>query len=156
MATLIELIKSTQKFKKQLFISADRIRVHRVNTTKSAGVRNILYSAVTRDVEPDAKHATTSGSGRSCQLQFTVPKGADFENYIPSIANDPVRVRSSSPWYKFAFAYPNKDIGAHFGRISPFTVKGTGKPVNPDRMPGLDKHLIGMIKILKNSGKLRD
>jgi len=91
-----------------------------------------------------------SPSGRTAQMQFVLPKDVKIEDYRPSISKDRVLVRCSSPWYKYAFGYNNARIKAQFGRISEFTVLGTGRPVNPKNYPGLDKHLIAMTRALKD------
>ena len=148
MATLQELIKSTVKFKSTLFTSSDRITTKAVKITRQAGVRTVLFSGQSVDSE--------SSGGRSVQVNFIVPRGVDVKTYVPSISDDRVQVRSSSPWYRFAFQYNNQKIGAHFGRVHSFTVKGTGRPVNPDNYPGLDKHLIGFVRALHGEGLIRD
>ena len=141
MATLKDLIVSTNRFKPILFRNAENIKVERLNISRNIGTRTVMFSAITRDLG-DNKARTT-------QMQFITPKGTDVSEYVPSIARDRVQVRSSSPWYKFAFGYNNKRIGAQFGVLSKFTVKGTGRPVNPDNYPGLDKHLIALTEFLR-------
>lgn len=147
MATLQDLIRSTRDFKPALFDNAQGVYVDQLNISRSKGTNTILFTATTRDSDKN--------KGRTAQMQFVVPSDVDLEDYKPSISQDRVLVRSSSPWYKFAFGYNNKDIGAHFGKVSQFTVKGTGRPVNPRNKPGLDKHLIAMMNTLKDEGLIR-
>lgn len=149
MATLRQLLQSTQRFKPALFINADTVSVQSLTITRSKGVRTILFSAQTKD--------TDSPSGRTAQMQFVIPKEEveNIEDYKPSISKDRVLVRTSSPWYRFAFQYNNQRLKAQFGKIKPFTVSGKGRPVNPKNQPGLDKHLIALLRALKDEGLVR-
>lgn len=140
MATLQQLIRSTQRFKPVLFDNARSVNITQLNVTRFVGVRQVMFTAINSDPETNTR--------RTAQMQFTVPKGEDANSYVPKIAKDSVRVRSSSPWYKFAFGFNNQRIGAQFGRVSKFTVKGTGRPVNPGNVPGIDKHLIALTREL--------
>ena len=155
--SLQDLIASTKKFKPDLFINANRIpKVDSLKITRFVGTRSILYSAMTRDVEGPAAHSSSSNKPRSVQIQFTVPKGEDVKSYTPSIKNDRVLVRSESPYYRFAFQYNNKKNKAHFGKIKPFKVKGTGKPINPENYPGIDKHLIALTKAMQDNKLIKE
>jgi hypothetical protein len=143
MPTLMNLIESTQTFKPVLFINADRVYIEQLNISRSKGTHTILFSAISKDRD--------SPAGRTCQIQMVCPKHVNIEQYRPSIAKDRALVRSSSPWYKYAFGYNNKLRSAHFGTVSEFKVTGTGHPINPLRYPGLDKHLIALIRALRDN-----
>lgn len=148
MATLSDLIRNTEKYKPLLFINADRIRIERINITRSQGTRSILFSTVTKDTEHN--------HGRKTQMMFIVPPGVDVKDYKPSIEDDRVLVRTASPFFKFAYGYNLKRDGALFGKVSQFTVKGTGKPINPKNISGLDKHLISLGRYLRDSNLIRN
>ena len=152
--TLNDLVNSTHEFKPALFFTADRVNIDQTKITKNRGVRTILYSGITRDYAANTKGEPYKT--RSTQIQFTMPRGVDVSDYVPSAENDIVHVRSSSPFYKFAFGFNNKRDGAHFGTVSSFTVKGTGKPINPKNFNGLDKHLLAYSKALAENGLIRD
>ena len=147
--TLQSLISSTRDFKPVLFQNATTVSVQSVNITRqnlTPSTARILFSGVTKDTE--------SPSGRRVQMQFIISGKAatDIEEYVPSMTGDKVQVRSTSPFYKYAFSYNNKNEDAHFGRAMPFRVKGTGRPVNPKNFPGLDKHLLAFANTLENEG----
>ena len=141
--TLQELIDNLEEWKPHLAVRGDRVDIQQVKVTRSVGTRTILFSGISRDREMGVEHI-----GRTVQMQFLAPPGVDVTNHVPSITEDRVYVRSSSPWFKYALAYPLKDAGALFGRVSPFQVKGTGKPVNEKRIAAIDKHLLALTKAL--------
>ena len=60
-------------------------------------------------------------------LYSTVQVSCDCENYI------------------YTYAYPNAAVGSHYGPLPQFTVKGTGHPRNPQRIPGMCKHIMNAI-----------
>ena len=154
MTTLIELINSTQKFKPVLFGHANSVEVQQTKITRARGVRTVLFSCITQD-KGDPKIAHTKNQRRRSLIMFVAPPGTDVKNYAPSISKDKVLVRSSSPWYRYAFQYNNKRVKAQYGSINPFEVLGTGRPINPKNYPGLDKHLIGLVRALKSNKLIR-
>lgn len=142
MATLQSLTNSTRSYKPILFQNARSVRVETIKVTTSFGTRTKFFSTTTRD--PTAK----SGVGRRCQIAFVYPSGTtkeELEACVPIFSKTRALVRSGSPFYKFAFGYNNRRIGAHQGTLSTFSRKGTRPPINPKNSPGLDKHLIGLV-----------
>ena len=154
MATLIDLINSTEKFKPNLFAHANSVEVQQTKITRARGVRTVHFSCVTQD-KGDPKRAHTKNQRRITHIMFVADRGVDVKNYAPSISKDKVLVRSSSPWYRYAFQYNNKKIKAQYGSIKPFEVLGTGRPINPMNYPGLDKHLIALVRALKSNKLIR-
>lgn len=146
MTTLRELIQSTQRFKPKLFANANSVEIKQTKITRARGVRTVLFSSVTKD---------QGNPGRTAQIMFVASKGTDVKNYAPSISKDKALVRSSSPWYRYAFQYNNQRVKAQYGRIKPFEVLGTGRPVNPGNYPGLDKHLIALVRALQQHKLIR-
>ena len=152
--TLNDLVKSTHDFKPSFFFTADRVNIDQTKITRNRGVRTILYSGISRDYAANTDKEPYKT--RTVQIQFSMPRGVDVEDYVPSAENDVVTVRSSSPGYKFHFQYSNKARGAQFGSVSPFTVSGKGRPVNPKNYPGCDKHILAYAKALSENGLIRD
>ena len=147
MATIQDLLSSTQKFKPKLFKNARGPKLVTLRITRFKGTRTLLFTGTSKD--PATQNL------RTVQMQFVAPPDVDIQEFRPSIFKDRVLVRCSSPWYKYAFGYNNKRIKAQFGRVSTFRVKGTGRPVNPKNFPGVDKHLISMIRALIATGSIR-
>jgi len=174
MKTVRQLLRSTEEFKPILFENAYGIDIESLKTSVSRGTKSILHVLVTRDQvhkqtkfplnrKRDIPLGTTYAKasrkyrdhdkgpiahGRSVQVQFVT----DLE--VPNL-DSRILVRSSSPGYKYHFQYPNKKVQCHWGAISPFKVKGTGRPVNPKNYPGLDKHLIAVLRYMYKTGLLR-
>lgn len=139
MPTLAEMVALTQDYKPVLFSNAENVSVVQINRSVFIGMKSVVFSGTTKDSE--------SPDGRTIQMMFVLKNMV--EPYLPSITKDRVLVRSSSPFYRYAFQYNNKRVGAHLGALSPFTVLGTGRPINPLNYPGLDKHLLGLVRNLR-------
>lgn len=60
-------------------------------------------------------------------MYSTVQISCDCENYI------------------YTYAYSNAAVGSHYGPLPQFTVKGTGRPKNPQHIPGMCKHTMNAI-----------
>ena len=103
---------------------------------ESVGTRTWMWSGHVRSL--DSRRAS------SVQLVFVVPEGG----MKPSASRDRCLVRSSSPAYRFALQGANKAVGAQFGSVNPFVVKGTGRPQNPENKPGTDKHTLAVVEYL--------
>ena len=145
--TVDYLLKQTKKFKAHLFTNAQTVTMQNLKVTNWKGTRTKLFSGTMQD-------RVKTGSTRNAYVFFTVPKDVDMDHYKPSMSKDLVRVRSTSPFYRYAFQYNNKRIKAHYGPVKDFSVKGTGRPTNPKNFPGLDKHLIAFINVLHKSKQI--
>ncbi len=132
-------------------LNVPRIKVRQVTTTINRKRGTVLFTVISYDPDPRFKNP------RAVQILFynISPERMAKEKVVPLMWKDPVRVRSQSPFYKFCFQYPNLKNGALFGPPRRFTVKGTGRPVNPRNMPGLDKHLLASLAFLKARGLVR-
>jgi len=66
-----------------------------------------------------------------------------------------VRVSCSCKSHYFYFAHWNEVNKAHFGPSpTPYKPLGVRKPVNPSKLPGACKHVIGLYKLLVDSDKV--
>ena len=136
-----------EKRRPTLFVNSQRVGIEEVKIARWRGTRLVLFSAITKDSD--------SPTARSTQMAFVAPKGVDIAQYAPRMTKDRCLVRSSSPWYRYCFQYANRLHKAQYGRINPFQVKGTGKPINTRMIPGLDKHLLALARGLQQHGLIR-
>lgn len=153
MPTFTDLLRTGRRHTQAPFRNSRNVAIETVRVTRSVGTRTILFTGTSYD-------PNTETGGCAIQMQFVVPKEAAIDErtmkeYKPSLSKDRILVRSSCPWYKFAYGYNNAREKAHFGRVSQFQVQGTGRPVNPRNFAGLDKHLIALGRALQDEGLVR-
>lgn len=145
-------LKYNQRYLKQskFTFSGPRIQIVQNHITRDPDKGTVLFSLITKDPDPRFQNA------RAVQILFHGLTRDRVLGKSPLIMwKDKVRVRSQSPFYKFCFQYPNMKSGALFGPPRRFKVKGTGRPVNPENLPGLDKHLLGALRHLKAKGYIK-
>lgn len=76
--------------------------------------------------------------------------------YKPPTMQTSCRVRCNCTDFKFTFAPTLTSKGSLRGNLITFPKpKGTGTPRNPDHIPGMCKHLNGLVDYLKRKGKLK-
>lgn len=56
-----------------------------------------------------------------------------------------VQISCNCENYIYTYAYSNAAVGSHYGPLPQFVVKGTGRPKNPQHIPGMCKHLMNAI-----------
>lgn len=87
---------------------------------------------------------------------FQSSDGQEFTIEPVSYNNDDARVSCSCLDFYYRFAVWNHSDGSLFGNPPPPYVKKTDQgPVNPNKVPGLCKHLIALVSELRNENFLR-
>lgn len=72
-----------------------------------------------------------------------------------SMGSDPVKVRCDCHDFRWRFAYYNKKNDSLYGAEPPPYKRVTNRPpVNPKKLPGMCKHLLNVVKHMKQNGVL--
>jgi hypothetical protein len=159
--TIQEILASTKKFGRKLegvpvvyidqsllLPKAEIVRFH--TTTPSSRdddyeqILEFYWVELSREKDRGHQVLVKTKSGKSGYI-----KKLDRRNY-------PIAVRCSCQDYRFTWARANQLAGAFTGPKFPAVkVKGTRGPRNPQNMPGVCKHLMGVFKELKDKGYIR-
>lgn len=84
--------------------------------------------------------------------------GDSFFMQILSKSNNPVQLRCQCPFFRFAWSEENKATKALSGPVFSAYIQKTSRAprpsVNPQHLPGVCKHLVGLINKLESTGML--
>lgn len=143
--TLKDLIDSTPKVLPDAVNSGRSILIENFKQVVMKGTQSHQFSCQTRSVDSDSHYNT----------QITIYKVVDGQK--PHYAKNPCRVFCSCQAYYFYFSYANWKADCHLGRKArPYTPVPNPKrhvpPRNPDNVPGMCKHLVGLTLALSDSG----
>jgi hypothetical protein len=158
--TMRELLTSTKEFGRTLtsvpIVYIEKVlllpkskRVRFVTATPSSDGGEYRQLVEFHDVElqrtKDASH------------KVLVKTQSGKDGYIKKLSQDHiVSVRCACQDYRFTWARANSYVGSFAGRdFPPVVVQGLRKPRNPDNIPGVCKHLLGVFRQLKTDGYIR-
>ena len=144
--TLFQLYQSTKKLKSSLIVSSKAISVSNFNVTVDTRRGMKVFSAISKDEKGKTR--------RQVVMAFKPREGddlADLTAFTPHMKTDDVMVNSGSPWYTFICQNANIKAGCHYGDVTRYKVKGTGRSANPRGIPSCDKHLLGFMRELLSS-----
>lgn len=158
--TVADLIKSTKSQVKNQNTFTGKMSI--VKVTPMVGTKTITFFAEAQGSKLYSMIMRFSGVEFSKELDkkhpVTVNMG-DGETVFMSkleVGKNPVQVRCDDPSYKFTFGYANQQKKALAGRaFTPYKKKTDRAFRNPGNIPGMCKHLVGMVERLKMDGFLR-
>ena len=91
---------------------------------------------------------TSSGEEFESKNYANAVRMRDYGNiyyFVKHSLYSTVQISCTCENYMYTFAYANAAVGSHYGPLPQFTVKGTGRPRNPQRIPGMCKHIMNAI-----------
>lgn len=90
-------------------------------------------------------------------VTFTATNGQEYHCSQIVLANNNVKVRCNCLDFYYRFAFYNKTDGSLFGRSPrPYIRKtNTRPPANPDKVPGVCKHVIKLLQALEHAKLIR-
>jgi hypothetical protein len=135
------------------------------NVVPYVGTKSLLFTAECYGESVDATHI--------CHMMFTGVRyleedveNAEYktieyhgveERYVYPDLKTNIVLSCTCPDYRYRWEYANKKAGALFGRLSKKYIRKTKtrKPVNPDLIPGICRHLFQMQSYLRVEGYIK-
>lgn len=163
--TLQDLISNTMKFDKNRLIYTPDIKVSIKSMIPFLRSKFLFINAIALSGTDPKKKYNLSMAFYKLDFITDLDKPGIKVTYdnstvvLPPIYKDttPVRVRCQCHDYYFTWGWWNHNQGASYGpRQKPYVRKTTTYPErNPAEYPGLCKHLLNMVSLLKDEGILK-
>lgn len=139
--------------------AVDPIVIETLSWTPFVGMKTLFVKAEarneTRHYFPMVLFKDVDYSPTNRIVNIRGSDGKDYRFNKLSLENNDILVRCSCPDFTYRFSYYNYVDNSLYGKKpKPYIAKGTGHPANPLQLEGMCKHIMKMIKAIRDSGAI--